>query len=128
MTTEDKKIKARIRAAAHYAANKEKRKAQMQARNSANPVVRRAEQIKHRALRRHPDCLGTGFTLESTYAVCEEAIALELEYGIDFHIDHIIPIAAGGKHEAGNLQACSGAWNKAKHDRLDQENVVTSWV
>jgi len=35
--------------------------------------------------------------------------------GGDFHIDHIIPISKGGKHERRNLQALCPACNLAKH-------------
>lgn len=37
----------------------------------------------------------------------------------DMDIDHIIPLAAGGTHEPGNVQVAHGPCNRKKGARLD---------
>jgi 5-methylcytosine-specific restriction endonuclease McrA len=38
--------------------------------------------------------------------------------GIAFHVDHIVPLARGGKHEESNLQVIPGAINVHKHTKI----------
>lgn len=37
------------------------------------------------------------------------------------HLDHVIPLARGGRHSVGNLQGLCGACNSGKRDRLEIE-------
>lgn len=49
-----------------------------------------------------------------TLPFVEERLRLEAETGVAHHIDHIVPVAAGGTHTACNLQVLSAAENLAK--------------
>ena len=37
--------------------------------------------------------------------------------GINFHVDHIIPLSKGGEHAPHNLQIVPAKWNISKHNR-----------
>ena len=37
--------------------------------------------------------------------------------GIEFHLDHTIPISKGGTHTIGNLEVVPASWNESKSDR-----------
>ena len=57
--------------------------------------------------------------LLDVYAECSRLNAL---HGRDsFHVDHIIPIALGGKHHPDNLQILSAYQNRAKGSKLPQQ-------
>ena len=43
-----------------------------------------------------------------------------------FHIDHIIPLTRGGKHEVENLQLAHPSCNMSKYNKLPDELIVVS--
>lgn len=47
----------------------------------------------------------------------QQAQRLEKRFGIKFHVDHIIPLAKGGKHIPTNLQVLPASLNFTKHSR-----------
>jgi hypothetical protein len=47
----------------------------------------------------------------------EQAQRLQKKLGIPFHVDHIVPLARGGKHEPTNLQVMPARLNVQKHAR-----------
>ena len=47
-----------------------------------------------------------------------EVISREEASAIGYHVDHIVPIAEGGKHEPSNLQIVSPAYNLSKGAKL----------
>ena len=49
-----------------------------------------------------------------TLPFVEERLRLEAETGVVHHIDHIIPIAAGGTHTKENLQVLTALENRSK--------------
>ena len=51
---------------------------------------------------------------EITVPFVEERLRLEAETGVAHHIDHIIPIAAGGTHTKENLQVLTASENMTK--------------
>lgn len=53
--------------------------------------------------------------IEALYA---KATQLEAETGIKYHVDHIIPISRGGKHQYLNLQILTAEENLAKGNRI----------
>jgi hypothetical protein len=52
------------------------------------------------------------------------AIRVKNCMGIDFHVDHILPIDVGGFHHHGNLQVVPGRLNESKRNRLDFKNPL----
>lgn len=59
--------------------------------------------------------------IKATYA---EAIRLQKETGVAYHVDHIMPLKHGGKHEAGNLQILTATENMKKGARLPRLAVT----
>lgn len=72
------------------------------------------------ALSRAPDCLPDDFDFEATVKVYELRIAAEEETGIPHHVDHIIPLVFGGKHEYGNLQVIPANQHNVKTKSIDE--------
>ncbi len=52
-------------------------------------------------------------------AIYAQVPLLEDLMDIKLHVDHIHPIAKGGKHEASNLQIIPATVNHRKHARVD---------
>jgi hypothetical protein len=50
-------------------------------------------------------------------AIYAQVPALSYLLGIDLHVDHVKPIAAGGSHTARNLQIVPAATNLEKSDK-----------
>lgn len=46
---------------------------------------------------------------------------IENEGGLQFELDHKVPLAKGGEHVLDNLAACCGYCNRAKMDRTAEE-------
>jgi restriction endonuclease S subunit len=44
-------------------------------------------------------------------------VRLQNKLGIDFHVDHIVPISKGGLHHPSNLQVVPAVWNVRKNNR-----------
>jgi hypothetical protein len=45
----------------------------------------------------------------------EQAQRLQKRLGVTFHVDHIVPLSRGGKHEPANLQVLPARLNMKKH-------------
>lgn len=45
------------------------------------------------------------------------SVRLKNKLGIEFHVDHIVPLSIGGLHHPSNLQVVPARWNKRKHNR-----------
>jgi hypothetical protein len=73
-----------------------------------------AEQIRRQA--RVP-CAGWHLSIQ--FGNCEGALA-----GENMHLDHIVPLRAGGIHDAVNLQAMCGTCNIKKSDQLNPDISV----
>lgn len=54
-------------------------------------------------------------------ACCGRTVA---EHGVVLHVDHIVPVAAGGGNDLANLQALCWHCNMGKSDRLDAPLVA----
>jgi len=76
-----------------------------------------------------------------TMHLVEERMSLEAQTGVEYHIDHIIPVVKGGTHTPDNLRVITAAENLSKYDwfldeyenlndedieRLDQEALSFS--
>jgi len=49
--------------------------------------------------------------------------------GLDFHVDHILPLNQGGYHHHQNLQSIPGRVNESKHDSLDfRHPLLVHWT
>lgn len=114
-----------------YEANKEERRQYALAYRHAN-IDKRLEYDKKRAkdplisrpksaarnIRRRVACAHLSplerFEIRIIY---EEAALL----GPKFHVDHIVPIARGGRHHPSNLQIVTSGYNLRKGDRIFQE-------
>jgi len=54
---------------------------------------------------------------EQVNYIYKRAMQLQVETGIEMHVDHIIPLSKGGKHHPSNLQILSACDNRAKKDQ-----------
>lgn len=45
------------------------------------------------------------------------SVRLKNKLGIEFHVDHIVPLSRGGLHHPSNLQVVPARWNIRKHNR-----------
>jgi hypothetical protein len=88
-----------------------------------NPDHFAAIQGRSNSLRRAPGCLPADFDFEATIPLYAEARRLTRETGVVHHVDHIIPLLAGGLHCASNLQVLSAQENLRKAREEDQELI-----
>lgn len=103
------------RALRRYHANKEECIQRTRDWQAANPEKHRAYAGKKDAMRRAGvECIPKGFTVASTFPVYAEAIAKETATGIPHHVDHIVPLTAGGMHCPSNLQVLTATDNIMK--------------
>jgi hypothetical protein len=51
------------------------------------------------------------------------SVRLKNKLGIDFHVDHIVPLSLGGLHHPSNLQVVPAVWNMRKHN-----NNTDQWL
>ena len=101
------------------AANKEKMKESDARWRKENADARRAFNAQRRAMKQsatHPE-----HSTEIEIALLQSAARLRKCLGIDFHLDHAIPLARGGTHHHTNLRVLPGRFNVRKRDRLDCE-------
>ena len=114
--------------------NPEKHRAAIKRWSAANPDARRAlaarwsaanpEKVRVRGSRRRArkrNALHTEHSAEIETVLFQSAARLRKCLGIDFHLDHITPLARGGKHHHANLRVLPGYLNNVKHDKLDSE-------
>ena len=45
------------------------------------------------------------------------SVRLKNKLGIEFHVDHIVPLSLGGLHHPSNLQVVPAVWNMRKHNK-----------
>ena len=86
---------------------------------ASNPARVAAYTGKGDAIKRAPDCIPDGFDIRATIPIYAERIRLTQETGVVHHVDHIIPLAAGGKHEVSNLQVLTAEENYKKGQNND---------
>ena len=51
------------------------------------------------------------------------SVRLKNKLGIEFHVDHIVPLSLGGLHHPSNLQVVPAVWNMRKHN-----NNTDQWL
>jgi hypothetical protein len=47
--------------------------------------------------------------------------------GREMHVDHIVPVSAGGRHHPSNLQILSASDNRTKHASVDTPMLEKAW-
>lgn len=104
----------RNKRAEYHKANKEaiRKKVSLWAEN--NKVRHAARCGETRVKKYYPHCLVEGYDFEATIPFYAERIRLTQETGTVHHVDHIVSLANGGKHEASNLQVLTAAENITK--------------
>ena len=89
-------------------------------------LMDRAPYQKHYKSRKR-EATPSDLTLEQKreiWQVYRECRRVSQETGIPHEVDHIIPLAKGGKHIASNLQILTADQNRRKSCRLDFEKVA----
>jgi hypothetical protein len=81
---------------------------------SENPEKRREKDNRRRAIKKsaiahdhRPDIADVLETMRSRLTACT---------GIEWHLDHVMPLGAGGLHAHWNMQVIPGSWNIRKKD------------
>jgi hypothetical protein len=46
----------------------------------------------------------------------EHSTRIKNKLGIEFHVDHIVPLSIGGLHHPSNLQVVPARWNMRKNN------------
>lgn len=143
MEDELKKAKASAKFRSWYERNKEKKREasrQWRAQNkerkslvdkewkSSNRDRTRQHNSKRRALQRGavPEWL-TEAHLQAKSAFYEEAVRMESESGIYYHVDHIVPISNRGLDVPWNMQILEASENKRKKDSTTPEAIAMLW-
>lgn len=75
---------------------------------------------KSGALKRAPNCIPEDFDFEATIPFYELRIHLSETTGEVYHVDHIVPLAFGGTHEAANLQVLKFQGHNIKTKQMDE--------
>jgi len=97
--------------------NRDKVAEYTQHRQKHDPAFRA---MKATAQRRRKARQRAGTSLEdcdSIKMIYEQAMALQRITGIEYHVDHMVPLSLGGKHEPGNLQIITAVKNMKKGAR-----------
>jgi 5-methylcytosine-specific restriction endonuclease McrA len=114
---------------AYYRAHRNEIKAKVAAWKRANPEKVRENHRTSKALRRgargcaHDACLVIGPTelaWQLNPHVCYICGTL-LWQGVNLHMDHVVPVVAGGVHCADNLRPCCAVCNSSKKGRTLEE-------
>ncbi len=98
--------------------NREYRERQERRREMARRLNRRTLAAR-RAAERHTS-LKDKAAIDALYDLVP---VIELLLGEKCHVDHIVPISRGGKHEISNLRIIPARLNWSKNNRLDSEWV-----
>lgn len=105
---------------AYRAENKLRIAASMAEWSRANPEARRENEGRRRARRRGNGIFALAPSDARRLSAARECVHCEAAFTSDNpkHIDHIFPIARGGRHSAGNLQPLCSRCNTSKHDQF----------
>ena len=95
----------------YYWANRDRERSQGSAYQAANPEKSRIREQRRRA--RKADN-GVYLVTDRDYRRILESPCVACGSTQDIQVDHIIPIARGGRHAVGNLQALCGSCNASK--------------
>lgn len=80
-------------------------------------VVRATNRVRRRA-REQNACAGLTEHEEGLIKqIYAYRVRLQNKLGIDFHVDHIVPLSVGGLHHPSNLQVVPAVWNVSKGNR-----------
>ncbi|WP_036289530.1 HNH endonuclease domain-containing protein [Methylosinus sp. PW1] len=84
-------------------------------------AIRLKHTSKRRALKRGHEINWTNEDHENVKRLFQEAARLELQTGVKYHVDHIIPLSRGGDHHPSNMQVVTAAYNMTKGSRTEEE-------
>ena len=99
--------------------NRAKRNAEARAYQKANPEKMRHIAASRRAKKRNQQTEGVDFAIIKTFF--NTAARLTKITGIEFEVDHLIPITRGGSHHQKNLMVMTGTLNRKKHTKTIEE-------
>ena len=88
-------------------------------------LARLREASQYSRAKRHYNAIHPDIDRDAVYQICLEAVLLEWLTGIKYHVDHIIPLAAGviagGVHHQDNLQVITARDNQKKSTKTSPE-------
>lgn len=109
-------------AAARYAENGEEIRAKQIARHAARPERRRAVDQRMRAKRMSAPGSHTAADIKALMKLQRGlCVGCRCDIRVDFHVDHIEPLAKGGSNDRTNLQLLCPTCNRSKHARSPVE-------
>ena len=80
-------------------------------------TIQREGAAKRRALEKSATLPST--CNKSINKMIRECVRLSTETGVEYHVDHIIPLALGGAHHQENLRIITADENQKKHSKYD---------
>lgn len=116
---EDRMAKHYARVAVYQQENRDVFNANRRAFNARNPGYGRVHVVARRANIRHSEL--TPVEQAQVKAIYRLRVALTRATGIEYHVDHHIPLAKGGKHHPDNLWVIPAVDNLRKGAKLPQE-------
>ena len=84
-------------------------------------VVRAANRVRRRAREKKACAALTEHEEQIIKQIYAYRIRLQNKLGIDFHVDHIVPLSVGGLHHPLNLQVVPARWNESKGNRSTEK-------
>jgi len=92
-------------------------KSRLYKKTNKGKATRRAYKAKSRAVKKEASVKLNKKEKTLIKYYYEWSTRLQNKLGIDFHVDHIVPLAKGGLHHPLNLQVVPAKWNCSKGDR-----------
>lgn len=116
-----RKIAAEFRAR-HIDAERERDRIKNRLWTKNNPEKNAAKEARRRALRlkQTPSWCAPGtVAYDAIGDLYSDAIHFGEVFGVEYHLDHKLPLARGGSHEPDNLHIIPAEWNLSKGAKID---------
>lgn len=99
----------------------QKARAYLQKWFESNPGKRNEYRAAHQARKKRAAVSLTDAERAQIAAVYTTARLMTMNTGIQYHVDHIIPLARGGLHHPSNLQVITADQNRRKFTKLKDD-------
>jgi hypothetical protein len=105
----------------YYKANRERINARHREYRKANPEKIHARNASHRARKKECSVPLTEMEKQKVQSLSRKIQRLNKKGGVEYHIDHIVPMDYGGVHHPCNLRIMVGKENLSKTNKITPE-------